>query len=296
MAEQDPLKDLGNAIKHAMARARLGVRQTANRADLAENTITNARGGRGVPAETTLAAIALACGTELKPLLHLREAAVEHRRGLALDPAIATPGPQWTMTADGREAPERHFNPLHRDNLIRSVAYALQTADPVPLVGMPRFEGSGLFSLYYVGPNDLYRPVSDDRCRTPLYVGSATPLGTRRDGSLVEAPHPLWNRLTRYRRRLDGALDLKAEDFRVRYLLTDDLFIHGAQEQTNRDHRPVWNVVLPGIGSMRAGTTTRSRYSPWEILHELRGAPEEELSALRSKVQQHLAQNGSASQ
>ncbi|MFH8366606.1 Eco29kI family restriction endonuclease [Streptomyces sp. NPDC018031] len=301
MAERDHLEELAGALAQALTLADLGIARAAKKSALSTNTVSaavNAKRGRPVPSQRTVMRIAQACGADPGPLLTLREKARFQNR--LADPADlpAPSGPDWLLTADATEPPERHFNPLRRENLVRSVASALRTVEPVPLTGLRGFDGVGVYALYYVGPHELYRPVSQTSCETPVYVSRSEYGGDRYGRGVVDRRNnPLWQRLTVHRRTLERCADLAPEDFRVRYLLTDDLFIAGAEQLTISDFLPVWNVVLTGFG-VHAGGSRRDRVPPWHVVHQgaLRSRvtdTPQNTAELSERARRHLAIHGS---
>ncbi|MFF2189719.1 Eco29kI family restriction endonuclease [Streptomyces sp. NPDC058155] len=296
MAEQDYLEELARALLRGLAEADLAIAQAAKKAGLSTNTVSaavNAKRGKATPSERTVTRIARICGADPGPLLEL-QAKAQVQRQVADAEALPVPsGPDWLITADSSEPPERHFNPLRRENLIRSVASALSAVAPVPLEDLSRkFDGLGVYALYYVGPNPLYRPVSQSSCETPVYIGRAERGGTRLSGAEGRSDI-LWMRLERHRRTLRRAIDLAPEDFRVRHLLTDDLFIAGAEQLAIKDHLPVWNVALPGFGK-HVSRGFADRTPPWYILHHGavldRAAPAaEDIEVWTRRVRHHLS-------
>ncbi|MET8697364.1 Eco29kI family restriction endonuclease [Kitasatospora sp. NPDC004723] len=305
MGEQDHLEELAHELKRARIGAGLGVAQLAKRAGVSTNTASSAlnpKSGKPLPSLRTIAALAMACGVDVRPLLDLHDAARLQRQVADVEEAAAPSGPEWIMTADGAEPPERHFNPLRRENLFRSVQWALQSAAPVNLADpLPRFAGSGLYALYYAGPHELYTPISSELCGAPVFVGSALPGGRRsyraEDGHVRGDESPVWRRLAEHHRKLEACTDLDPGDFRVRFLLTDELFIEPAADLTIRDHRPVWNVLLDGFGvhapgSVRASRALRPR---WHEVHQgiawadqMQPQPDG-AAVLRDAVRTHLA-------
>jgi hypothetical protein len=135
------------------------------------------------------------------------------------------------------------FNPLRRENLERSVQWALESAPPIPLAQDPAAKADGIYAVYYTGRHPLYRPVSDPACASPLYVGAARPSGQpRHSGS--EQPTGAVNRWMKdHRKTVDQAEDLDLADFHVRYLPLEEVWISGAVRLMVGDHRPVWNTV-----------------------------------------------------
>lgn len=93
------------------------------------------------------------------------------------------------------------YNPLDRKNLGRSVADALLLSDVVPLGGIRRFRGAGIYALYYTGDHPAYCEIAkrnrNDRFLVPIYVGKAVPAGARKGhpGELADPGSVLSKRL-----------------------------------------------------------------------------------------------------
>ena len=87
-------------------------------------------------------------------------------------------------------ADPKPFNPLEKRNLAASIAEALLEADPVPLDGVPRFRGAGVYAIYYTGPHPAYAPLAeanrDGRWRAPIYVGKAIRRGGRKGVDVLD--------------------------------------------------------------------------------------------------------------
>ena len=115
------------------------------------------------------------------------------------------------------------FNPLATESLAQSIVSRMLKADAVPLAGIPRFAGAGVYAIYYRGPFPAYdRLVQANRVKhaeVPIYVGKAVPRGARKGlsvgDSLTEAA--LWNRLRDHAKSIDAAHNLDLGDFEARW-------------------------------------------------------------------------------
>jgi hypothetical protein len=159
------------------------------------------------------------------------------------------------------------FNPLDKRALARSVEMELLEQELKRLDQVPKFYGAGIYVLYYYGSNSLYLPISGTGM--PIYVGKAVPAGARKaltDDTKVGTP--LWSRIDEHRESVAYASDLGAAEFRVRYLVADELFIPLAETLMIRTFKPVWNQVVDGFGNHDPG---RGRYEgkmpDWDTLH-----------------------------
>lgn len=167
------------------------------------------------------------------------------------------------------------YNPLDKINLGLSVAEALLGRKPVSLAGMERFNGAGIYALYYTGPFAAYRVLAarngrGDGLVAPIYVGKAIPAGGRKGASLTTTPKTLalWNRLRDHADSIISASNLQLEDFQCRYLVVDDIWIPLGESLMIAKFSPVWNNLIDGFGNHDPG---KGRYqgmrTRWDILH-----------------------------
>ncbi|MFY1697553.1 Eco29kI family restriction endonuclease [Solwaraspora sp. WMMA2101] len=172
----------------------------------------------------------------------------------------------WFDNAEQHEP----YDPLTLVNLARSVELALLARETVPLGAIPPFVGAGVYAIYYTGPHELYRPISDTACHTPIYVGKAVPAGSRK--GIVDARSrtaALWDRLEEHRESIAAVGNLEVGDFLVRYLVTIEIFIPLAERVMIRQLRPVWNLQLDGFGNHDPGKNRRlaQQRPAWDELH-----------------------------
>ncbi|MBM3493188.1 MAG: Eco29kI family restriction endonuclease [Armatimonadetes bacterium] len=161
------------------------------------------------------------------------------------------------------------YNPLDKRNLAESVAKAILSREPCLLTALPVFPGPGVYALYYSGTLELYQALADDGAQ-PIYVGKASPKGRRRGGLMESDPTdtPLLDRRRQHARSLDETDDLKATDFRCRYLVVDEVWIDLAEQHLIALYKPVWNVVVDGFGNHDPGSGRQGQCrSPWDTLH-----------------------------
>ncbi|MFJ7996948.1 Eco29kI family restriction endonuclease [Streptomyces sp. NPDC096310] len=166
--------------------------------------------------------------------------------------------------------------------------------EPEPLTDVPLMIGAGIYAIYYVGDHELYSPIAEPYCQTPIYVGKATPEGGRKGGEVgnPDDEDALWDRLREHRRSIEQAHDLDVSDFRVRYLVAVDFFVSLAEQVMLRQFRPVWNSVVDGFGNHAPGSGRgQQARPPWDDLHPGRtwSTPEKmpkpsQYTALESKV------------
>lgn len=166
------------------------------------------------------------------------------------------------------------FNPLDPERLGLSVIRALLESPCDKMPPNQRFEGSGLYAIYYQGDYEPYRTISGTDCWWPIYVGKAIPAGGRKGlDALVRAEqikdHSLYERLVKHGSSIDSpGSGLRVGDFRCRYLIVDGIWIPLAESLLIQYYRPLWNVVVEGFGNNDPGRGRRNqRRSPWDSLH-----------------------------
>ncbi len=201
------------------------------------------------------------------------------------------------MPSNGRHA----FNPLDRVELGRSVGRALLLSPCEPLPP-GRFEGAGIYAIYYQGGFDAYAQLALPNCAWPIYVGKAMPPGARKGlvGLDASTGPKLYQRLREHARSVGEAENLSGEDFRCRYLVVDDIWIPLAERLLIGHYRPLWNGVVDGFGihapgGRPGGTTGRGgqQKSLWDTLHPGRAfakgrSARQPASKVRRLVAEHL--------
>jgi hypothetical protein len=155
-----------------------------------------------------------------------------------------------------------------------SVADALLSRPISLLPPRTRFEGAGVYAIYYAGDLPLYKPISDQNrngaFNKPIYVGRAVPRGSRKGGSGLDAPpgRVLYERLCHHAKSISAAHSLNIADFSCRYLIVDDIWIPLGESLLIQMFTPVWNQVLDGFGMKEPG---EPRYggelSKWDTVH-----------------------------
>ena len=172
---------------------------------------------------------------------------------------------------------ERPFNPLDKKNLGVSVAEALLARPRSPLPPEDRFEGAGVYAIYYKGGFVPYKAIAkknrsrDEKDDVPIYVGKAVPAGARKGGLGLDAPPgaALYNRLADHADSIVSASgNLKIEDFFCRYLAVDDIWIPLGENLLIEMFGPLWNKVVDGFGNHDPGKGRHQGRTPaWDVLH-----------------------------
>ena len=158
----------------------------------------------------------------------------------------------------------RSYNPLSVDELGRNAARALMEYPASDLPPAEVFEGSGVYTLHYIGALSPYAGIAAD---APIYVGKADPPGTRQGRSSVST-QVLHRRLQEHANSIAAVPNLDLSDFRCRWLVLDPVWVGLTEQVLIAQHQPVWNVVVDGFGNHDPGSGRRNqRRSRWDTLH-----------------------------
>lgn len=170
------------------------------------------------------------------------------------------------------------YNPLDKGNLARSIEDALLKQEPTALGSLGAIKGAGIYVLYYSGDFPAYAPLRCDpsapRFDRPIYIGKAIPSGGRKGGLGADAAQgsALLSRLRKHATSVSDARNLALEDFWVRYLVVDDIWIPLGENALIERFRPLWNGAIDGFGNNDPGRRRSTQYkSPWDVLHPGRG-------------------------
>jgi hypothetical protein len=165
------------------------------------------------------------------------------------------------------------FNPLDKRNLGENVCQALLRQQVVQMTEIKRFNGAGIYGIYYAGDFSVYRPISElnsnGKFRSPIYVGKAVPAGARKGSDLEAAPrNELHIRLGQHARSIEEASNLLLSDFFCRYLAVDDIWIPLAESLLISTFNPLWNKLIDGFGNHDPGRGRHAGLRPrWDVLH-----------------------------
>ncbi|MDE3135081.1 MAG: Eco29kI family restriction endonuclease [Acidobacteriota bacterium] len=166
------------------------------------------------------------------------------------------------------------FNPLDKLNLAESLAEAMLKQPVTSLPPENRFDGAGIYAIYYQGDFEAYRRIAEkntgDNPSAPIYVGKAVPPGARKGGFGLgaEPRNALFKRLKEHARSIQETGNLQPEDFRCRYLVCDDIWIPLGEALLIEKFKPVWNVLIEGFGIHTPGGGRKKQVrSKWDTLH-----------------------------
>lgn len=167
------------------------------------------------------------------------------------------------------------FNPLSFESLSNSIARELSQVPTCPLSELPRFEGPGIYALYYTGGFAPYEPIAKANRREPgswpIYVGKAE--ASTRKGETIQAPDDysgdaLYKRLGNHAKSINLVENLSVDDFHIRALVLAYVWVPMAEASAISMYRPLWNTLIDGFGNHDPG---KGRYnqmrSRWDTLH-----------------------------
>ncbi|MEU8118646.1 Eco29kI family restriction endonuclease [Spirillospora sp. NPDC049024] len=184
------------------------------------------------------------------------------------------------------------FDPMDTENITAVVCRELERQPLVPLdPEIPRFEGSGLYAIYYAGTSHpLYAPLAPHVI--PVYAGQSLSHNSA-TGTATRSKNPLWLRVRGHTRSIAGG-GLSTADFGVRLLLVPDVHADLGENGLRVGYQPVWNAILNGFGSNEQGPTTRkSARTKWDTVHPGRnrsyGATTHDRDELVARAQAHIA-------
>jgi hypothetical protein len=164
--------------------------------------------------------------------------------------------------------------PEYRGIVKKAIEYLAKTPTYL-LPPSQKFEGSGVYALYYNGAFEAYSRyarVNSRKCVTPIYVGKAVPLGwrTARRSSRSDGTF-LLRRLQEHAKSIDLVRNLQLEDFQCRFLILGgeelDLIV-SIEAAMIRLFEPLWNCSIDGFGNHDPGSGRHGQApSEWDILH-----------------------------
>lgn len=165
--------------------------------------------------------------------------------------------------------PNTIFDPTDPETIGRLIANTLLEQPRLPLAGLPRFYGAGVYAIFYRGDFNAYRPIASTQ--TPIYVGKAEPERVDAQSSREQGDR-LWNRLVKdHGKNIGLATNLDIADFECRYLVVKGRWQAAAESHLIAVFKPIWNdevKVCYGFGKHGDDPSRRSNTrSPWDTLH-----------------------------
>lgn len=175
----------------------------------------------------------------------------------------------------------RRFDPLDYGSLAKTLADRLMESELAPLSEVERFDGSGIYALFYEGRFPAYQKLARINSvrpgSFPIYIGEAVPKTlTGKSFEFADDTDSTKDRLYRRIRHHMGSLtkaeNLDVGDFSCKMLVLRPMWVPLAESALIGTFVPVWNSVVPGFGNHDPG---RGRglgmLSDWDVLHPGRG-------------------------
>lgn len=165
------------------------------------------------------------------------------------------------------------YNPLDKLNLGKSVVEALLESPSTCISHIEPFSGAGIYAIYYHGSFEPYQPISAtdlSQATMPIYVGKAVPSGSRKGANLTTSSIGNWlfRRILEHRESINAAQNLSTDDFSVRYLSVDDIWIPLGETLLISMFNPLWNRLIDGFGNHDPGAGRYQGLRPlWDVLH-----------------------------
>lgn len=153
---------------------------------------------------------------------------------------------------------------------------AIRFFNGTPVYGLPlpeNFIGSGVYAVYYIGPNELYASISNHNrlaYNLPIYVGKAIPTGGRKGQGGKESAS-LCKRLYEHAKSIQAVENLELADFRCRFIIVphdEDALIAPIESAIIKVYNPLWNAWVDGFGNHDPGGGRQDQAkSQWDIIH-----------------------------
>lgn len=207
--------------------------------------------------------------------------------------------------------PRQPFN--RSEHVYKNDAFAELVKDAIrffngtPVHSLPlvdRFNGTGVYALYYTGNNPLYAPLAElNRLSyaVPIYVGKAVPRGWRQarvvDNILTQS-NELHSRIREHAKNIEIGKNLSISDFACRFVIFEAAgsdMISTVEASLIKLFRPLWNTSVDGFGNHTPGAGRfEQAKSDWDVIHPGRlfadrcnGIPKAAL-AIQNNIQAHF--------
>ena len=143
-----------------------------------------------------------------------------------------------------------------------------------PLLPKEKFDGAGVYALYYVGAFSDYKTLAQKNileCASPIYVGKAVPPGWRTARTQKTLSADLHRRLREHANSIKSTSNLKLTDFRCRFMVLENLeadLVVPIEAELIRRFTPIWNNLIDGFGNHDPGSGRYNQAkSEWDTLH-----------------------------
>lgn len=206
-----------------------------------------------------------------------------------------------------REPFDRCRHIYHNEAFVELVKDAVRFFNGTPVHQLPppeRFQGAGVYALYYTGENMVYSRYKELNRLSydfPIYVGKAVPEGWRQSRTSDSgATHStaLYRRLKEHSRNISAGEGLDIADFSCRFVIFEKEgsdMIGSIEAALIKLNQPLWNSCVDGFGNHDPG---KGRYeqarSDWDVIHagriwseRLNGIPGDKNNVL-ARIATHL--------
>jgi hypothetical protein len=143
------------------------------------------------------------------------------------------------------------------------------------LQDLEKFDGAGIYALYYSGNFPAYSLLAEANREEPgswaIYIGKAETENARKgdpNQAHTLVGNKLYNRVRKHAASIEQASNLDLTDFHIRVLTVAPTWVPLAEVGAIRMHRPVWNAVVDGLGNHDPGAGRANGMRPrWDTLH-----------------------------
>lgn len=143
-----------------------------------------------------------------------------------------------------------------------------------PLPPLESFEGAGVYALYSIGKQGVYRPfheINRLEFKQPIYVGKAVPSGWRQGRTNESTRKELYRRLCDHAKSIGATENLCISDFLCRFMILENAassLIGTVEAALIRNYQPLWNCTIDGFGNHDPGSGRYNQeVSEWDLLH-----------------------------
>jgi len=162
-----------------------------------------------------------------------------------------------------------YFEPFSSENLAEYLFWKFEQQNLKAFWALERFTGPGVYALYYVGDFLPYEDLTGyDR---PIYMGKAElPGGATGEIRKGKENYPaIYKRLQAHEETIRQAENLRIEDFWVRWMVIDTLWVSALERFALQNIRPIWNRYIKGFGNCDPGNNRRSyqKKTLWDVVH-----------------------------
>ena len=138
-----------------------------------------------------------------------------------------------------------------------------------------RFDGSGVYALYYTGESNYYNTIAETNRLAydlPIYVGKAISPGGRRGVATNDKPSSsLYGRLYEHAGNIHQVKNLNKKDFHCRFMIIpydEEGLISPIEAALIKLYNPLWNSKVDGFGNHTPGAGRFNQAkSSWDVIH-----------------------------